>query len=597
VADQRPTLFTTANNGAFFSLAGLQIAQQQPASFWLFAVTFGSVLLGLAGLARVRRKDIAALDGAYLAQGLGLVTLGLISKLAGYQLALVLAVESAFLLTSAGRRHGWIFQIAAALTAAVACGIAYERAADAQGSALLAGACIAAVLFGDAWWLKQRRGQLATLTWSWRSAFFVALGLLLTIRLLQLQVEPMWFPGALAVVALAATFGFSKVRLPELLLAQFLLGWGVASVAATSVATQPAPLATTVLLAGSLLVLEQWWKRQRTLSVESEGRILLQVFAAVGAMIVIFQACEPLRLDDHSMLVSAGVALATLVYGTFTGGWATAIVGQIFTLLTIRWFGIALLTHGTRASLALAPVAELAITGLFIEYLAIPRLGSKALAWLDLKRVAAGYRIAATILLGLWALRYVPVDWLTPLLVTVGALMIASSVVLKSSWQIRFGVGFQAIALATSWLRIETPAVWQELVAIAAVPATLRIANRFACPALTETARRWLTGAATATAWLWVTRWTIAHHGTAGLTIAWSAFALLIFFAGLTMKDRIYRTAGFAVLALAVGRVFLVDVWRLETLYRILSFLVLGAVLLLLGFVYNKYAEQIRKWL
>jgi uncharacterized membrane protein len=40
-----------------------------------------------------------------------------------------------------------------------------------------------------------------------------------------------------------------------------------------------------------------------------------------------------------------------------------------------------------------------------------------------------------------------------------------------------------------------------------------------------------------------------------------------------------------------------VDVWRLETLHRILSFLVLGIVLLVLGFVYNKYADRIRRLL
>jgi hypothetical protein len=194
-------------------------------------------------------------------------------------------------------------------------------------------------------------------------------------------------------------------------------------------------------------------------------------------------------------------------------------------------------------------------------------------------------------------LRYVPGEWLAPFFVTVGALMMAFAVVLKNRWQARFGMVFQSIALAICWARIESPAVWQGFVAIAAVPATLRIARQFSCPGVDAQVQRWLTGAATATAWLWVTRWTIAHHGSQGLTIAWSAFALITFAAGLTLQDRVYRTGGFAILALAVGRVFLVDVWRLETLYRILSFLVLGGVLLVLGFVYNKYAEQIRKWL
>jgi uncharacterized membrane protein len=40
-----------------------------------------------------------------------------------------------------------------------------------------------------------------------------------------------------------------------------------------------------------------------------------------------------------------------------------------------------------------------------------------------------------------------------------------------------------------------------------------------------------------------------------------------------------------------------IDVWKLETLYRILSFMALGVVLLVLGFIYNRYQEKIREWL
>ncbi|HMJ88211.1 MAG TPA: DUF2339 domain-containing protein, partial [Candidatus Acidoferrum sp.] len=54
---------------------------------------------------------------------------------------------------------------------------------------------------------------------------------------------------------------------------------------------------------------------------------------------------------------------------------------------------------------------------------------------------------------------------------------------------------------------------------------------------------------------------------------------------------------GFGILALAVARVFIFGVWKLETIYRILSFMALGVVLLTLGFIYNKYQERIRQWL
>ena len=39
------------------------------------------------------------------------------------------------------------------------------------------------------------------------------------------------------------------------------------------------------------------------------------------------------------------------------------------------------------------------------------------------------------------------------------------------------------------------------------------------------------------------------------------------------------------------------DVWLLDLPLRILSFLVLGGVLLVLGYFYNRYAERLRQWL
>ena len=81
------------------------------------------------------------------------------------------------------------------------------------------------------------------------------------------------------------------------------------------------------------------------------------------------------------------------------------------------------------------------------------------------------------------------------------------------------------------------------------------------------------------------------------LTASWSLLALALFTTGIALRERMYRWLGLGVLACALGRVFISDVWKLETLYRILSFMALGIVLLVLGFIYNKYQEKIREWL
>jgi uncharacterized membrane protein len=81
------------------------------------------------------------------------------------------------------------------------------------------------------------------------------------------------------------------------------------------------------------------------------------------------------------------------------------------------------------------------------------------------------------------------------------------------------------------------------------------------------------------------------------LTMSWAGFAVLFFGLGIVLRERFYRWFGLGVLAAAVGRVVMVDVWRQETIYRVLTFMALGVALLVVGFIYNKYQETIRKWL
>lgn len=82
-----------------------------------------------------------------------------------------------------------------------------------------------------------------------------------------------------------------------------------------------------------------------------------------------------------------------------------------------------------------------------------------------------------------------------------------------------------------------------------------------------------------------------------GLSICWALLAVFLFCLGLMMRCRPYRLVGLAWLGLAVAHVVAVDVMRLGTLGRILSFITLGLVLLVLGFLYNRFQETIRKFL
>jgi uncharacterized membrane protein len=137
------------------------------------------------------------------------------------------------------------------------------------------------------------------------------------------------------------------------------------------------------------------------------------------------------------------------------------------------------------------------------------------------------------------------------------------------------------------------------LTAIVLFPAACRVARRLA-----PIPRSPLHEAAPALAWSaagLLTYWCMnANHAYAwglSLTIIAALLALVLFAAGLLLSERAYRLGGMALLGLGVALVFFVDVWSFDPLYRILSFIVLGVVLLLIGYFYNRFEEKLRQWL
>jgi hypothetical protein len=79
------------------------------------------------------------------------------------------------------------------------------------------------------------------------------------------------------------------------------------------------------------------------------------------------------------------------------------------------------------------------------------------------------------------------------------------------------------------------------------------------------------------------------------LTAAWGVEGLVVFLAVLKMDERAYRWFSLLLFLLCVGRVVTVDVWNLDALGRIVSFLGLGAALLVVSFLYARHRELLRR--
>jgi hypothetical protein len=99
------------------------------------------------------------------------------------------------------------------------------------------------------------------------------------------------------------------------------------------------------------------------------------------------------------------------------------------------------------------------------------------------------------------------------------------------------------------------------------------------------------------TLWRFLSERVLSGPGGFYLTASWSVLAFLLFGGGVVLREKMYRWVGLGILAAALGRVVIFDVWRLEQFYRVLSFMALGIVLVALGFFYAKYQDKLKQWL
>lgn len=81
------------------------------------------------------------------------------------------------------------------------------------------------------------------------------------------------------------------------------------------------------------------------------------------------------------------------------------------------------------------------------------------------------------------------------------------------------------------------------------------------------------------------------------LTMAWSIEGFLVLTLGFAVVERSFRLFGLGLLAVCVAKLIVVDLEGVETIYRILSYIVLGLLLLSASFVYTRYRDTIKRYL
>jgi uncharacterized membrane protein len=87
---------------------------------------------------------------------------------------------------------------------------------------------------------------------------------------------------------------------------------------------------------------------------------------------------------------------------------------------------------------------------------------------------------------------------------------------------------------------------------------------------------------------------TVREQGQAIVSAFWSLLGLGLLWAGLRRDERAWRIAGFGLLAVAVAKVFLYDMAALGMEYRVISFVVLGLLLLAGAYAYQRMRRSVR---
>jgi uncharacterized membrane protein len=85
------------------------------------------------------------------------------------------------------------------------------------------------------------------------------------------------------------------------------------------------------------------------------------------------------------------------------------------------------------------------------------------------------------------------------------------------------------------------------------------------------------------------------QRGHSAVSAFWGVIGLVTLYVGLTREVRALRLAGFALFGLALAKLFLYDLANLSSVTRALSFLAVGAVLLLAGFFYQRLTAEPRE--
>ncbi|HLH55159.1 MAG TPA: DUF2339 domain-containing protein [Verrucomicrobiae bacterium] len=594
--------FISANNGAFFTLFLLTMAQVHQGGFWKFCLVYGGALLALAALARQSFREERLIENAYLTQGLLLATVGLIFKFSGMHLALVLATESVLLLIISQQRKNLVLLTGAHVAAALAVGWGMDGLRDFDRQNLSLGIGIGVLMLINAWLAHRKLEKAGPSEKLLRGqpTYFCSLAILIWVLSTWHNTHREIFPVVIALEAVLLTASTYALGIGELaVLSQGVMAFALGSWAVVRMdSAMQLPWWNPAAMIALSLALSHWWPRQTRIRKQNE--VFWPALYGFGINAVLYLWLAPRESASSWIVTGSLVAIGVTAYGVATRAWFLAAVGQLFLAMAVGQFGWQLWQSTPPWRHTLVPIGALVLLSVATVQWFKFRPASDPKVREPLLETALVYRWIALAMSITWVWEYVPPRERIWVLSLLGLAFFVWSGLKHNREALLISAVYTVSALTLFWLPlVQTPSVYlPNLVAIVALLGQRQAARRFpdrypVDPAIHNAVI--LVGSLSV--WLFVSRWVLELASGFYLTAAWSLLALAMFTAGMLLRERMYRWTGLGILACALGRVVIFDVWKLEKVYTILSFMALGIVLLVLGFVYSKYQEKIKEWL
>jgi hypothetical protein len=322
------------------------------------------------------------------------------------------------------------------------------------------------------------------------------------------------------------------------------------------------------------------------------------LFLGIAALAYLASALVRARLAEGSedrgyepAATAAALLMAGALIERFSGTAITTALlleGQMVALIG-RWLG----------SRWIAAVGGVVLGLSFFRLLAVDAFGSTA----PRQWTPTGALMAAVFAANRW---FAPAVW--PF--SVAAAVVAAFVVQEEAprlWVAPLWAFAGAAAVATR--RAELPWIGAGLLAMACGRAAIEnidtdiatsalvVLSLFAGQLLWRQRTRWIRPALCGLGTVLLTA-LLSERVTGGLLTVWFGIegaALLA--AGFLVNERPFRLAGLAVFLLCIGKLFLHDLRQLDTLSRILSFVVLGVVMMAASWLYTRYRDKVRRLL